>query len=287
MKKTAFALATAFTLGTASFAATTDAASHTVQSGDTLWGISQAYNTSVNQIMQDNDLQSTVIFPNEVLEVNTAGSKAAPQAAATTTSTYTVAPGDSLAKISQKFNIAVGSLVAWNGIASADDIYAGDVLALNAASKHLAKVTTVQVAQTAKAVPVAQQKVAQPAAKSQAKSQQAAKSAPAQTQAQSAPAGDVAKTITMSATAYTAYCNGCSGVTANGTDLRANPGLKVIAVDPRVIPLGTKVWVEGYGTAIAADTGGAIKGNKIDVFIPSQEGALAWGRKTVTVKILN
>ena len=63
----------------------------------------------------------------------------------------------------------------------------------------------------------------------------------------------------MRATAYTAYCEGCSGVTANGTDIRSNPNLKVIAVDPRVIPLGTRVWVEGYGEAIAADTGGAIK----------------------------
>ena len=91
----------------------------------------------------------------------------------------------------------------------------------------------------------------------------------------------------MSATAYTAYCTGCSGITANGTDLRSNPGLKVIAVDPSIIPLGTRVFVEGYGEAIAADTGGAIKGNKIDVFIPTQEDALNWGRQTVQVTILN
>ncbi|MFX6153002.1 3D domain-containing protein, partial [Acinetobacter baumannii] len=47
------------------------------------------------------------------------------------------------------------------------------------------------------------------------------------------------------ATAYTAYCTGCSGTTATGINLRANPNAKVIAVDPRVIPLGTKVYVEG------------------------------------------
>ena len=93
--------------------------------------------------------------------------------------------------------------------------------------------------------------------------------------------------MTVEATAYTAYCEGCSGTTANGTDLRANPNLKVIAVDPRVIPLGTKVWVEGYGEAVAADTGGAIKVNKIDVFIPNKAGAYEWGRKSVTIKILD
>ena len=58
-------------------------------------------------------------------------------------------------------------------------------------------------------------------------------------------------------------------------------------MDPRVIPLGSKVWVEGYGEAIAGDTGGAIKGNKIDVFIPTQESAMAWGVKTFKIKILN
>jgi len=90
----------------------------------------------------------------------------------------------------------------------------------------------------------------------------------------------------VSATAYTENCQGCSGVTATGINLKTNPHLKVIAVDPKVIPLGSKVFVEGYGTAIAGDTGGAIKGRKIDVFMPLQKQAENWGRKTVTVKII-
>lgn len=91
--------------------------------------------------------------------------------------------------------------------------------------------------------------------------------------------------LTMTATAYTADCEGGSGVTYTGIDLKANPNVKVIAVDPSVIPLGTEVYVEGYGYAVAADIGGAIKGNKIDVFIPSQGEAEAWGIKTVNVTI--
>ncbi|MGD6960441.1 ubiquitin-like domain-containing protein [Rossellomorea aquimaris] len=91
----------------------------------------------------------------------------------------------------------------------------------------------------------------------------------------------------VSSTAYTASCNGCSGYTATGINLKSNPNVKVIAVDPSVIPLGTKVYVEGYGYAVAADTGGAIKGNKIDVFFPSKSDAYRWGRKTIKVKILN
>ncbi|MGQ7075067.1 3D domain-containing protein, partial [Escherichia sp. SP-MK2] len=57
-------------------------------------------------------------------------------------------------------------------------------------------------------------------------------------------------------------------ITASGIDIGKNPNIKLIAVDPKVIKLGTKVWVEGYGDAIAGDTGGAIKGNKIDVLFP-------------------
>ena len=91
----------------------------------------------------------------------------------------------------------------------------------------------------------------------------------------------------VTATAYTASCSGCSGITATGLDLRNNPSVKVIAVDPRVIPLGTKVFVEGYGYAVAADTGGAIKGNKIDVFIANKSQAYKWGRKKVKIRILD
>ncbi|GHI00887.1 hypothetical protein AM1BK_44290 [Neobacillus kokaensis] len=90
----------------------------------------------------------------------------------------------------------------------------------------------------------------------------------------------------VTATAYTAYCNGCSGRTATGFNLRANPNAKVIAVDPSVIPLGTKVYVEGYGYAVAGDTGGAIKGYKIDLFMSSKSDAYRWGRKKVKIKIL-
>ena len=93
------------------------------------------------------------------------------------------------------------------------------------------------------------------------------------------------KEFYVTATAYTANCSGCSGKTATGLKLKS--GMKVIAVDPSVIPLGTKVWVEGYGNAIAADTGGAIVGNKIDVFVGSNSQASSWGVRKVRIKILD
>ncbi len=95
------------------------------------------------------------------------------------------------------------------------------------------------------------------------------------------------KEFYVTATAYTPYCKGCSGTSATGINLRSDSGLKVIAVDPSVIKLGSKVWVEGYGTAIAGDTGGSIKGNKIDILVQSDTQARKWGRKKVRVKVLN
>ena len=90
----------------------------------------------------------------------------------------------------------------------------------------------------------------------------------------------------VSATAYTAGCNGCTGVTATGINLKSNPDLKVIAVDPSVIPLGSKVWVEGYGYAVAGDTGGAIKGKKIDLHFPTKSAAYKFGNRQVKMKVI-
>lgn len=90
---------------------------------------------------------------------------------------------------------------------------------------------------------------------------------------------NINKSFTVEATAYT--------YTGNRTATGVWPKEGLIAVDPRVIPLGTQVYVEGYGYAVAADTGGAIKGNIIDVFFPSLQRCLDWGRRPVKIYILN
>lgn len=85
-------------------------------------------------------------------------------------------------------------------------------------------------------------------------------------------------TITVSATAY--YC-GDNAITATGRRAVRDPnGISTIAVDPSVIPLGTLVYVEGYGKAVAADVGTAIKGNKIDVYTSTYKESCQWGKKT-------
>lgn len=95
---------------------------------------------------------------------------------------------------------------------------------------------------------------------------------------QMASRGEV-RTLTVRATAYTH--------TGNRTATGIYPYVGVIAVDPNYIPLGTKVYVEGYGVAIAADTGGLIKGNKIDLFMDSESECDEWGIQTRKLYILN
>lgn len=88
----------------------------------------------------------------------------------------------------------------------------------------------------------------------------------------------VSGTISMVATAYT--------YTGNNTASGVPPRYGVVAVDPNVIPLGTKLYVEGYGEAVALDRGSAIKGARIDLFFPTRAEAVQWGRRTVKVHII-
>ncbi|MBD1383377.1 3D domain-containing protein [Metabacillus arenae] len=94
------------------------------------------------------------------------------------------------------------------------------------------------------------------------------------------------KEFYVKSTAYS-HEDTASDYTAMGYNIKENPNMKLIAVDPAIIPLGSKVWVEGYGVAIAGDTGGAIKNHKIDVLMPNSKAALAWGVRTVKVRIID
>jgi len=83
--------------------------------------------------------------------------------------------------------------------------------------------------------------------------------------------------VVFESTAYT--WTGCR--TASGSW----PSRGTIATDPRVIPLGTELYIEGYGPAVAADTGGAIQGQRIDLYMDTKHECLQWGRRKVEVQI--
>lgn len=88
--------------------------------------------------------------------------------------------------------------------------------------------------------------------------------------------------FTMESTAYTG-----DTITATGTvPVRDSEGISTIAVDPSIIPLGSLLYVDGYGYAIAADTGGAIQGNIIDLYLNSYDECMNWGRQNVSVYLI-
>ncbi|MGG0539272.1 LysM peptidoglycan-binding and 3D domain-containing protein [Priestia aryabhattai] len=254
---------------------------YTVKSGDTLYRIAKNNGTSVQQLKEWNNLSSHLIYVNQVLKINGTGTvSSSPSApvqektnetqaspAPSNSKSYKVQPGDTMWSVAQRHGISISQLKQWNNLSS-NTIYINQVLQVGGQAAAQAKPSTPS-----------------PAAPSRPATSAPSTSTPAPAPAQESKS--VSKEITVEATAYTAYCAGCSGITATGIDLRSNPNRKVIAVDPRVIPLGSRVYVEGYGEAIAGDTGGAIKGTRVDLFMASQSSALNWGRKTVKLQILD
>jgi 3D (Asp-Asp-Asp) domain-containing protein len=258
----------------------------TVKKGDTLWGLSQKYEVTINDIKQWNDLSSDLIKAESTLNIFQEKK-------------YIIKSGDTLWDIAKEHRVAVNDLMQWNSLSS-ELIFPEQVLVIHpSGGKAVKQEKPAASAPQAKEQADVKQQDGQVSAKSPAPEKAASpeeKPAENRTAEASKPAPQASapvkqeesgKEITVTATAYTASCEGCSGVTSTGIDLNANPDQKVISVDPNVIPLGSKVYVEGYGNAIAGDTGGSIKGNKIDVFIPSKEEAINFGRQTLTVKILD
>jgi 3D (Asp-Asp-Asp) domain-containing protein len=97
--------------------------------------------------------------------------------------------------------------------------------------------------------------------------------------AQTIPTGGVSqagRVLTVAATGYS-----LKGTTATGVSV----GYGIVAVDPGVIPLGTKMTIPGYGQGVAADTGGSVVGARIDLWFPTRAEALAWGTRTVSITL--
>ena len=99
---------------------------------------------------------------------------------------------------------------------------------------------------------------------------------------ESNPTNNYKEVYTMMSTAYAG-----DTITYMGTiPVRDPDGISTIAVDPSIIPLGSKVYIPGYGLAIASDTGGLIKGNRIDLFLNSEDECINWGVQTVSLYLI-
>lgn len=243
---------------------TASAEEHEVQPGENLWDIANEYNTTVDKLVQINDLKTTVIQPKQTIYIN---------------NTYVVQQGDTLLSIAKDHEVSLEELKEWNNLDSALIVIGQELEIQNVGGDQVKREAPEEVKEEEQAV-AKKEEATQPAPKQKTSSNTADSS---NTTKEQQPQG---KTISVTSTAYTASCDGCSGITSTGVDLNKDPFAKVIAVDPNVIPLGTKVHVEGYGYAIAADVGGAIKGNKIDVHVPTKDEAYNWGVRTVNVTIV-
>ena len=276
IKKLTATVVAGLTLATVTFSATgVSANSYTVKSGDSLWKIANEKNISIDELKSLNKLSSDVIQTNQTLQLSK------------TDATYTVKTGDSIWKIATKKQVTEQNLKSWNNL-STDIIFPGQVLKLTGsdvpvaqeaapkateaapqATTPKAEQTTPKVEKTAPTTPAAEPKAEQAAPKAAAPKVEASNNSASGRQ------------ITVQATAYDAVSLG--GRTASG-HLVTSTSEKVIAVDPSVIPLGSTVYIPGYGTAVARDTGGAIQGNIIDLNMSTAE-AVQWGRQTVTVTV--
>ena len=191
---------------------------------------------------------------------------------------YTVKYGDTLSVIAEAMDVSLDALIRVNDIQNANLIYAGTTIKFSA-DKQEVVVKTEEEEHTYKVednTEVVEVKAVEP-------TPQTATSQEVQTTT-AAPATTEGYTLTVEATAYSYAEAGLSNYTADGTNLVNDP--MVIAVDPRVIPLGTMVEIPGYGVFRAADTGGAIVGNKIDVHFPTVAQTYNFGRRTITIRIL-
>lgn len=191
---------------------------------------------------------------------------------------YTIKWGDTLSVISEATGASLDTLVQVNEIQDANLIYPGTVLRFSADQKEV----TVDNGTEQHSYRVQNNNEVKEVETTEATTQAAQETQT--TQAAAASSNQGGYYLTVEATAYSYNEAGLSNYTADGTNLVSEPN--VIAVDPSVIPLGSYVEIPGYGIFRAADTGGAIYGNRIDVHLVNLNDVYNFGRRTITIRVL-
>ena len=191
---------------------------------------------------------------------------------------YTIKWGDTLSVISEATGASLDTLVQVNEIQDANLIYPGTVLRFSADQKEV----TVDNGTEQHSYRVQNNNEVKEVETTEATTQSAQETET--TQAAAASSNQGGYYLTVEATAYSYNEAGLSNYTADGTNLISEPN--VIAVDPSVIPLGSYVEIPGYGVFRAADTGGAIYGNRIDVHLVNLSDVYNFGRRTITIRVL-
>lgn len=243
-------------------AGSADAYSYRVQKGDTIWTIAQKEQISTESIIKANPKINPDYMPiGQVIEVPAPAE------------IHVVSKGETFWKISKKLNLPLQAFLDVNPTLQPENIYEGLRLRLPMAAADDATLKQLTASSNAAAA-------AEPVA---------------QTVATPAGAQKYSKVIEAKASAYTSSPEengGWAGLDYMGNKL----ALGTIAVDPKVIPLGSKVYVTGYDykglpaggfVGKATDTGGSIKGNRVDIFVPdSRQNAMKFGFQDIKVYIL-
>src|SRR5699024_9100906 len=248
-------------IGTLALNTEVSAAEINVKQGDTLWSIAQNNGTTVEQLKEVNNLTSDIILPSETLETSNKSTKEEK-----VESTHTVKSGETLSGISLDYGVKVNELKDWNDLNS-DIIVVNQELLVKAEAKETTKSEPTKETNEKSEKQTENKSEKQTENKSEKKTENKSekktenksekktenktekkteqKTVENKSEEKSEKTSNSGQSMTMEATAYTAQCDGCTGITATGIDLNANSNKKVVAVDPSVIPLGSRVHVEG------------------------------------------
>lgn len=228
-----------------------DVLKYTIQWGDTMWGISQAIDISVDILVNVNDIDNrSLIHVGSTIYLSR------------DLSVISVQNGDEEVV---SFDVSNGDAVETETPEEVEEAAEGNV---------------VEEAVVEEAVEgnVVEETVVEEPAEEAVEQTQPAEESTAQTSS-----SENGRWMTVEATAYSRNQPVLSNYTFTGIDLRENS--RVIAVDPNVIPLGSTIYVPGYGEYIAGDTGGAIIGNRIDIHFESLDSAIQFGRQNIDVQV--
>lgn len=254
---------------------------YTVVRGDTLSKIAAVYGVSLQELIRLNGIENpNMIYPGQVLKLTVAKEAAVSKPSAVT---HALRQGETIWSVAKRYNVDTDAVLKANRIKDPNNLQVGLVLT-----------------------------IPQEAGKANRQLVVAARSSSETRNERLLARGGrtLAYTRAFSVTA-TAYCNGtpasgcpidsrgrstCTGsyndgFTATGMPAIAGDGTEtsphIVAVDPRIIPLGSRLYIDGYGFAVAADTGGMIKGNRIDLLMDTHQSALKFGRKQLQVYLLS
>ena len=217
-----------------------DVLKYTFQWGDTMWGISQATDISVDKLVNVNDIDNRSL-------------------------------------------IHVGSTIYLSRDLSVISVQNGDEEVVSYDVSNGDAVETETPEEVEEAVEAAEGNVVEEAVVEEPAEEVVEQTQPAEESTAQTSSSENGRWMTVEATAYSRNQPELSNYTFTGIDLRENS--RVIAVDPNVIPLGSTIYVPGYGEYIAGDTGGAIIGNRIDIHFESLDSAIQFGRQSIDVQV--